>query len=407
MSGQTATIDLDQGETVTCTYTNTLQSGSITIVKDVDPEPDGEDFEFSTVGLGANFLLDDDDTATLSNTKTYLDVNPGAYSVTELAEAGYDLTDVTCVGDDTADTDDSATALIDLDPGENVTCTFSNEKDASITIVKDVDPEPDGEDFEFSTVGLGADFSLDDDDTATLSNTKTYSDVNPGAYSVTELAEAGYDLTDVTCVGDDTADTDDSATALIDLDPGENVTCTFSNEKDASITIVKDVDPEPDGEDFEFSTVGLGANFLLDDDDNATLSNTKTYLRRRPRRLLGHRARRGRLRPDRRHLRRRRHRRHRRQRDRPHRPRPGRERDLHLHQREGRLDHDRQGRRPRADGEDFEFSTVGLGANFLLDDDANATLSNTKTYLDVDPGAYSVTELAEAGYDLTDVDLRR
>ena len=63
----TGTIDLDDGETVTCTFTNTQRS-TIVIVKDA--VPDGpQDFGF-TGDLGAFTLDDDRRDDTFSNTFT-------------------------------------------------------------------------------------------------------------------------------------------------------------------------------------------------------------------------------------------------------------------------------------------------------------------------------------------------
>ena len=57
--------------------------------------------------------------------------------------------------------------------------------------------------------------------------------------------------------------------------------CTYTNTKDATITIIKDAIPD-DPQDFAFTTTGTGpagftAGFSLDDDANATLLNTVTF----------------------------------------------------------------------------------------------------------------------------------
>ena len=109
----------------------------------------------------------------------------------------------------------------------------------SVTIVKDTVPN-DAQDFGFS--GSFGTFSLDDDSDPTLSNTATFGSLVPGQYSVTETTVAGWDLTNISC--DDsrsaTASTGVGATATINVDPGEDVTCTFVNDDDApSLTLVK------------------------------------------------------------------------------------------------------------------------------------------------------------------------
>jgi len=64
---RTATIDLDVGENITVTFTNSKR-GAITVVKQASPE-DPQDFTF-TGDLGS-FLLDDDDDGTLDNEQDF------------------------------------------------------------------------------------------------------------------------------------------------------------------------------------------------------------------------------------------------------------------------------------------------------------------------------------------------
>ena len=226
-------------------------------------------------------MLDDDADGTLLNTVTFSGLSPGSYTVEELAAAGFDLTDITCVGGGANTTDTGATATIGLDAGESVTCTYTNTQQGSITIVKDT--VPDGpQDFTFNpsaNLNSDANFLLDDDADGTLLNTVTFSGLSPGSYTVEELAAAGFDLTDITCVGGGANTTDTGATATIGLDAGESVTCTYTNTQEGSITIVKDT--VPDGpQDFTFNpsaNLNSDANFLLDDDADGTLLNTVTF----------------------------------------------------------------------------------------------------------------------------------
>jgi Ca2+-binding RTX toxin-like protein len=70
-----ATIDMDAGETIICTYTNSSATASIVIVKDA--VPDGpQDFNYITTGglTPATFTLDDDLDPTRSNTQVYVNL---------------------------------------------------------------------------------------------------------------------------------------------------------------------------------------------------------------------------------------------------------------------------------------------------------------------------------------------
>ena len=75
-----------------------LPQGSIVIVKDALPN-DAQDFGFTADGglAPSSFSLDDDSDGTLSNTRTYASVTPGAgYSVAETVPAGWDQSAATC-----------------------------------------------------------------------------------------------------------------------------------------------------------------------------------------------------------------------------------------------------------------------------------------------------------------------
>ncbi len=100
----------------------------------------------------------------------------------------------------------------------------------TITIIKDT--IPDGPtDFNF-TGDLGG-FSLDDDTDLTLPNSIAF-DKAAGTYKVTEIVPSGWVLTNLACVDPDGGTTTNlaAATANIDVDAGEMITCTFTNKVD-------------------------------------------------------------------------------------------------------------------------------------------------------------------------------
>jgi hypothetical protein len=293
-------IDLAAGEDVTCTFTNTEQ-GSITIVKDTVPNS-GQDFSYTATGAGvANFDLDDDgtDANPLSDDRSFTGLLPGIRTFTETQVAGWDLSNIVCtgatastvlIGGDAAFNAGDTAVSVDLAPGEDVVCTFTNTEQGSITIIKDTVPNS-GQDFSYTATGAGvANFDLDDDgtDANPLSNSRAFTGLAPGIRTFNEIPMAGWDLSNLVCngatastisIGDD-ADFDAGDTAVtIDLAPGEDVTCTFINTEQGSITIIKDVVPNG-GQDFGFTATGTGvANFDLDDDgtDANPLSNDRPF----------------------------------------------------------------------------------------------------------------------------------
>jgi len=216
-------IDLSPGETVTCTFTNTLKRGTIIVKKVTNPNPDPTSTSFSfTAGGGlspTSFSLAN------QGQKTYSNLLPGnAYNVAETVPAGWDLTSATC-------DDGSQASAIDVSAGETVTCTFTNRAKGKIIVKKVTNPDPDPTNTSFSfTAGGGlspSSFSLAN------GGSQTYSNVTPGnGYSAAETVPAGWDLTSKTC-------DDGSPVTNIDVGPGETVTCTFTNTARGKAKVIK------------------------------------------------------------------------------------------------------------------------------------------------------------------------
>lgn len=114
--------------------------------------------------------------------------------------------------------------------------------DGSITIVKSAatfDGVRDGTDFTFNDFGEGT-FNLDDanpDDEDGIGSSITFSDLPAGLYDFSEVLPAnGWFLQNIECSGDLDQGSDISILdreVTIDLDAGEDITCTFTNTTDA------------------------------------------------------------------------------------------------------------------------------------------------------------------------------
>ena len=76
-------------------------------------------------------------------------------------------------------------------------------------------------------INAEADFFLDDDTDATLSNTATFP-VAPGIHTVTEALNGDY-TTAIVCVDPTTNSSGANRVATINVAPGETVTCTYTN----------------------------------------------------------------------------------------------------------------------------------------------------------------------------------
>ncbi|MBU1188141.1 MAG: DUF11 domain-containing protein, partial [Gammaproteobacteria bacterium] len=210
IGARTATISLEGGETVRCTFTNT-QQGTIIVEKQTNPDGSPQSFDFS--GDAAGSIIDGQQ----------IIVNgllPGNYSSTETLPAGWTLTSISCDDGNSSGNVNTATANFVLDAGETVTCTFLNSQEGSITIVKNTQGSDGTFTFTSSTL-TPSPFNI-----TTIGNTgsQVFSPLPPGLYDVAETVPAGWDLIDATC-------SDGSPVNAIDLNGGENVTCTFTNRQ--------------------------------------------------------------------------------------------------------------------------------------------------------------------------------
>ena len=244
-NSDTETIDnisLQAGETVTCTFTN-AQNASLTIVKDATPN-DAQDFTFdpsANLNSDANFTLDDDagavgENATYSSSMAFSNLAPGTYAVSEInLPAGWTLSSISCPtatvtigaagGFDPGDTGASVT----LAAGQNITCTFTNRKHASVRIEK-VSIGGIGT-FTFTNTIPTGPTSLTTQ-TAGVAVGQTVSNVAPGTYTVTEVGPpAGWNFTSLNCTGGGPNTTTSGQTSTIGVDPGETINCTYTNTK--------------------------------------------------------------------------------------------------------------------------------------------------------------------------------
>ena len=276
----TASYDLTGGKTVKCTFTNRAR-GKISIYKDAIPD-DPFSFDYSTTSgtdtvLG-NFSLDDDGVG--DNWILFDEVIPGSYSVTEAVPGGWDLTGLFCTDptDDSGRVDETSTVDINVGPGEHVQCFYENTKRAKITIVKNAIPD-DAQSFGYTTTSGTAttigNFSIVDSSGGAGGTGTTFSNLIPGAYSVTESGPPlGWEFTDLFCEDSTGGTTWEGQIASIGLDPGEEVTCTFTNTKQGRILIDKVTVPTLSPDLFEFDPSYSG-NFLLTD---ASAPNDSGYL---------------------------------------------------------------------------------------------------------------------------------
>lgn len=248
------TINLDDGETVTCTLTNT-QKTTLVVTKDAQPNH-AQPFDFTvtsadaTVPAGlASFSLVDNGATPATNTITGLLPNSGTYVVTETETPGWTLDadpDLTfCVG---ADADGTWQAEVDAtgaittgraNPGGTISCTFVNKVvPAELTIEKSAVDVPDDYAWQFQ-------FTLSPTELGTTTQTVSGTGAEPGSttftgleigktYTLAEVPLTGWEQTAFSCIDATTQD------ELTDLDadragwqfvatPAQQITCTVEN----------------------------------------------------------------------------------------------------------------------------------------------------------------------------------
>jgi uncharacterized repeat protein (TIGR01451 family) len=241
-------IALAEGDDVTCLFTNT-ERGTIVIEKQTLPDGDTTTL-FDFTGALTGSLVDG-----VSASK---DVEPGTHTVTEGEETGWDLTAIVCDDADSSGDVGARTATFEVDPGETVTCVFTNTaQPGSIMVEKQTLPGGDTTTlFDFTGALTG---SLVDGGTASK-------DVEPGTYTVTEGEETRWDLTAIVCDDADSSGDVGSRTATFEVDRGETVTCVFTNTEQGRIVVDKVTDPSGAAQAFDFDP-SWGSSFELADGD--------------------------------------------------------------------------------------------------------------------------------------------
>lgn len=215
--------NLGAGDTVTCTFANTLQQGNLTIVKNTT----GGNGTFNYTVTGPTASTPSITTVSGTGSVGPTAVNTGTYSVAETVPTGWTLTSASCTSGGTLSS--STISGIPIAAGASVTCTFNNTKLGTIILQKNT-VGGDGT-FNFTTTGGGGFPASPSVTTTSGSGSQTYNNITPGSFSVSETVPAGWDLTSSSCTS--------GTPASFIVAAGGSVTCTFTNTKRGSITIVK------------------------------------------------------------------------------------------------------------------------------------------------------------------------
>ncbi|MCA9382168.1 hypothetical protein KC660_02045, partial [Candidatus Dojkabacteria bacterium] len=201
---------------------------SITIVKtivpeDTDHDPFGFDGDLGTFSLNAN-----------GEQKVFDNLDEGTYDITENTMVGWTLTNLVCNDPDqgTSVDKESRLAVVDLDEGENIVCTFTNTKDAEetadLTVIKNLDTDGDGKVDETNVDSWTWDLDGGDQNYAT----GTTQSVALGSHEISEDMQNGWEVVNLTCHLPNSREMIDmGAIAKGEVEVGEQgLVCEFTNK---------------------------------------------------------------------------------------------------------------------------------------------------------------------------------
>lgn len=232
------------------TLCNARDTGSITIIKNAVPNSDQNfSFDVSSGFPGGDFELEDDGNDNNGGTEESktVSVATGQYWVEEDGETGWQLTSLVCNDQNGTVNIVSGRATLNVEAGEAITCTFTNEKLGTLIIKKDATPNSD-ENFRF-TRSFGSSFELEDDgndNNGGTDETRTFENLAPGSYTVTEDSKTGWTLSNIVC-SDQTVPNVQGRSVTVEVGYNETVTCTFRNTELGKIRGYKFNDTNGDG----------------------------------------------------------------------------------------------------------------------------------------------------------------
>src|SRR5262249_2304071 len=236
-------LNVEPGESIVVTYTDT-KDATVQVVKNTIGGNDTFDFD------GTGLLPTDLDITTIGGTGSSpvftfpgLPANGEAASITELLAnlpAGWTFSNLQVSGaDDSLIT--ATTATLNVEPGENIIVTYTNIKDAPITIIKNAIGGNDT--FNFDGTGVLPSSIVIPTVGGTGSQGFTFHGLPASGVpaSVTEPLlnlPPGWNFTSLQVTGDDDSSIS-GPTAGLNVEPGENIVITYTDTKNATVLVQK------------------------------------------------------------------------------------------------------------------------------------------------------------------------
>ncbi|MCE9622287.1 MAG: DUF11 domain-containing protein [Actinomycetia bacterium] len=271
-AGTSFTVSPTGLDNITCTFTNTPRPALITVsnttIGGVGP------FNYGLTNLSSpstSITTTVAGTPTNSPQFTATAVN-SAVSIAETVPSGWAFTSVSCTDANSAVTGNVGTfgtlvgstvtiPAANVKAGSNITCAFVNTKQARLTITKT--GVGGGGAFDYTTTGGLSPSTFTLNPAPPVSDSRVFTSVAPGTYTVTEAALAGFHLADITCSnlpgsapGTTNTTTIGSGLLSVTLVPGADYQCTYTNIANANVAIIKST--VGGDETFTFTTTGTG-----------------------------------------------------------------------------------------------------------------------------------------------------
>jgi hypothetical protein len=254
----TVTMPAESGAEVTCTFTNERRP-TIKVLKYEDLDGNGQQDEGEPPLAGWEMALYEqvnggyehrhyyNPRITNDEGKTHMgNMPPGTHLVCEVPQEGWENT---APGAAAIEHDGLICQEVEVQYGENVLVKFGNFEPGDLTIVKKTTPaNVFWLDFAFN--GDLGDFSLNGG-TDEATNRKTFENVAPGDYTITEAFDKGWWDTSIDCDGAEYTTEDKTLTVTMPAESGAEVTCTFTNERRPTIKVLKYEDLDGNGQQDE------------------------------------------------------------------------------------------------------------------------------------------------------------
>jgi len=228
-NSNSVTVNLGAEQEVICTFTNTAQKATITVVKEVVPAEAAPATVWAFTGSLGNFSI-----APLGGTVSFSNLNAGAYTITETLKEGFSVS----VGCNNGVSSNSNSVALTVNPGQNVICTFTNTsaeagsgEPGTMTIEKKLTPgtSTPSSSWQYTVEGpLSTNFGVS---LPPGGGSQTFFNRPPGQYAITELGKSGYRVVEIVCIDGNNQQiaTSNSGGVFFTLPPGDEVICSFKN----------------------------------------------------------------------------------------------------------------------------------------------------------------------------------